>query len=156
MMTPVPFGWWLAAACRSSPPITDLFFPVREQESSDAVCQVYCSSCVVRLACLEQALDAGRECHGIWGGLGSAKRRNLREARSRQVREGFSPHRFTPGCGCSFCALASDYLAGRIVNRNTAGARCGYVATYVKNCRCAACTLAMALDRRRKRTLEAA
>jgi hypothetical protein len=46
-------------------------------------------------------------------------------------------------------------MSGRTVNRNTPGSRCGYRSSYVRNCRCVACTLASALHTRRSNTLAA-
>jgi len=44
-----------------------------------------CRGCVVRLECLEYALDNGEK-FGIWGGLSERERRRLRRQRALTVR----------------------------------------------------------------------
>lgn len=159
MMTPVPRGWETAGLCNASH--DPRFFPVTESGAASASpadeerAASWCRICVVQTTCLEAGLDHGRETIGIWGGLGSAKRRHLRQARSRQEDEGYPTHRYTPGCGCSFCTLAGAYLKGDVVDRNTDGARCGYRSSYARNCRCPACTFVAALNTRRLNTMAA-
>lgn len=151
-MEPVPIGWQEGAACRSVGPA--LFFPSTNPSRIDEeAVAVLCRVCPVRIACLEAALDYGRECVGIWSGLGSAKRRHLRQARSRQIRERFPEHRFTPGCSCSFCRLATAYLGGDMIDRNTSDARCGYRSSYGRNCRCVACVYVVAFHTRMSNVL---
>lgn len=152
-MEPVPPDWREGAACRSMPPerAAVVFFHHAADSKRDAHTRIetaaapWCKRCRVRIACLEQALDYGRETVGVWGGLGQSKRRHLQQARSRQRTEGHAPHRYTPGCSCSFCRLATAYLSGDVIDANTRGARHGYRSTYGRGCRCRACIYAKTL-----------
>jgi hypothetical protein len=147
-MEPIPVDWRDGAHCRNMPPerATAVFFHQSADSTKTTAIRVeanahpWCSTCRVRIACLEQALEYGRETQGIWGGLGQAKRRHLQQARSRQTNEGHPPHRYTPGCSCSYCRLATAYLHGEVIDANTDGARHGYRSTYGRGCRCPACT----------------
>ena len=161
-MSPIPHGWQTRAACRDADP--ELFFDHAADRSGTRAAAAaaaerrtdpYCGRCPVRITCLEYALDLGRETYGVWAGLGMAKRRHLAQARTRQRAEGHDPHRFTPGCSCSFCRIAAAHLARQVIDQNTAAARCGYRSTYGRNCRCSACTLAKLLDKRRSRVIAA-
>lgn len=154
MLDPIPIDWRDGAACADSDPA--IWFPESGSDTTnEREAQRWCRTCPVRVTCLEASLDYGRDTAGIWGGLGSAKRRHLRQARSRQHREGYPTHRFTPGCSCSFCQLVSGYLHGMVIDRNTGGARCGYRSSYGRNCRCCACTFAAALHTRRENAIAA-
>ena len=71
--------WELRAACRG--PQAAVFFPPSYSERRDEKAErelrakAICSTCSVRLDCLEYALSI-RE-HGIWGGMNEHERRNL-------------------------------------------------------------------------------
>ena len=72
-----PDEWVLAAACRGR---TDLFFAPDSTESRserrvrETRAKEVCADCVVRTACLDEALNS-REKFGIWGGLTERERR---------------------------------------------------------------------------------
>lgn len=157
VMTDVPRGWELNGLCFQSG--DSRFFPLTAtglpsfSDSNELAAAVICRECPVQVACLEQALDYGRDCAGIWGGLGQAKRRKLGQARSTQRAEGFDPHRFTPGCSCRFCVAATALLAGDVIDMNTLGARCGYRSTYGRGHRDPACTFAVAFHTRCSNTI---
>ena len=61
----------------------DLFFPERGASTREA--KEVCRGCVVRMDCLEYALDNGEK-FGIWGGLSERERRRLRRQRSQANR----------------------------------------------------------------------
>jgi WhiB family redox-sensing transcriptional regulator len=72
--------WRHQAACQGKE--AELFFPPGPVEPRDArlareaVAKRICSTCPVRMLCLEYAL-AVREPYGIWGGLNEYERRRL-------------------------------------------------------------------------------
>ncbi len=68
--------WQEMANCRGLDP--DLFFPERGASTRDA--KRVCGACVVKLDCLEYALEH-KEKHGIWGGLSERERRVVRRER---------------------------------------------------------------------------
>lgn len=72
--------WHKRARCnKTSEP--ELFFPRSYTlESSERVRRIYCSTCPVRLECLEEGMEFE---HGIWGGLLPDERANLQRARRR-------------------------------------------------------------------------
>jgi WhiB family redox-sensing transcriptional regulator len=76
--------WLLAANCRGR---TDLFFAPDETESRrerrrrEAQAKAVCQECVVREACLSEALVAD-ERFGIWGGLTERERRAAKRLQS--------------------------------------------------------------------------
>ena len=76
--------WMLAAVCRGR---TDLFFAPDDSESRaerrrrEARAKSVCEQCVVRVDCLEEAIEQD-ERFGIWGGLTERERRALRRNRS--------------------------------------------------------------------------
>ena len=70
-------GWQDQANCMGVDP--DLFFPERGASTREA--KEVCRGCVVRLDCLEYALD-NAEKFGIWGGMSERERRRLRRART--------------------------------------------------------------------------
>ena len=72
-------GWQDQANCLGVDP--DLFFPERGASTREA--KEVCRGCVVRLECLEYALD-NAEKFGIWGGMSERERRRLRRARTLQ------------------------------------------------------------------------
>ncbi len=73
------FNWRHDAACFSEDP--ELFFPVGTVGPATAAqldrARQVCARCVVRLDCLQWALDAGMN-HGVWGGLDEQQRRALK------------------------------------------------------------------------------
>src|SRR5438067_53104 len=74
--------WVLSANCRGR---TRLFFAPDDSESRsdrrrrEAEAKMVCQDCVVRLECLQEALEAD-ERFGIWGGLTERERRAARRA----------------------------------------------------------------------------
>jgi WhiB family transcriptional regulator, redox-sensing transcriptional regulator len=82
------FEWQNAAACRNGPP--DVFFgPEGEQQhekpAREAEAKRICASCLVRAACLDDALANGVR-FGVFGGTGEDERRMMRENLRRRVR----------------------------------------------------------------------
>ena len=73
-----PESWMKQGACRGLDP--NLFFPIYEKD--EAVPKEVCSTCPVRIECLEYSLER-REDHGIWGGTTEKERRRLRRQRRR-------------------------------------------------------------------------
>jgi WhiB family redox-sensing transcriptional regulator len=73
-------GWMQAGNCRNHP--ASLFFP-RDGTGVEAARQV-CSTCPVRQACLDYAIDHRIE-HGVWGGTSERARRRILRARQRGV-----------------------------------------------------------------------
>lgn len=65
--------WMTAAACRGLDP--ELFFP--ERGASTACAKAVCANCVVRLECLDYAME-NRINIGIFGGKSARQRRKLR------------------------------------------------------------------------------
>ncbi len=61
----------------------DLFFPERGASTKEA--KEVCMGCVVRLECLEFALETNEK-FGIWGGLSERQRRRLRRQRTQSTR----------------------------------------------------------------------
>ena len=74
-------SWQDEANCLGVDP--DLFFPERGASTRGA--KEVCRGCVVRMECLEYALDNGEK-FGIWGGLSERERRRLRRARQQATR----------------------------------------------------------------------
>lgn len=72
-----PDGWRLEAACKDMGP--DAFFPDQGRATSEG--KRTCMRCLVRVQCLEYAIEA-REPYGIWGGLNEKERRKLRRERT--------------------------------------------------------------------------
>lgn len=76
-------GWWRQAACQHHQDLD--WFPGRGV-SSEAQ-RAICARCPVRTDCLEEALSVSHEAdHGIWGGLTTDERRDLRARRNREAR----------------------------------------------------------------------
>jgi WhiB family redox-sensing transcriptional regulator len=76
-------NWRHDAACRTENP--ELFFPIGN--TGPALVQIeaakrVCTRCIVRVACLEWALDVQQE-SGVWGGLSEDERRPLRRRSAR-------------------------------------------------------------------------
>ena len=63
----------------------NLFFPITDDEARPA--KAVCSTCPVRLECLEYAI-ATRQDDGVWGGLDEAERKRLRRRRQQAARAG--------------------------------------------------------------------
>src|ERR1700709_2474497 len=76
-LTPDQRTWQDQANCLGVDP--DLFFPERGASTREA--KEVCRGCVVRLDCLDYALDNGEK-FGIWGGLSERERRRLRRQRA--------------------------------------------------------------------------
>jgi len=72
-LTPDQRSWQDEANCLGVDP--DLFFPERGASTREA--KEVCRGCVVRIDCLEYALDNGEK-FGIWGGLSERERRRLK------------------------------------------------------------------------------
>lgn len=68
--------WMASASCRSFAPA--FFFP-RDGAGVTAAIRI-CSTCPVRTACLEYALEHAID-HGVWGGASERERRRIRVAR---------------------------------------------------------------------------
>jgi len=74
------YGWQWRAACRGED--AGLFFPPAHVEPKEArltrerKAKIICSTCPVRMECLDYALRI-REAHGVWGGLNELERRVL-------------------------------------------------------------------------------
>ena len=75
--------WQDPAYCLGVDP--DLFFPERGASTREA--KEVCRGCVVRLECLEYALQNGEK-FGIWGGMSERERRRIRRARALARRRG--------------------------------------------------------------------
>src|SRR5213080_3008819 len=73
--------WQDHANCLGVDP--DLFFPERGASTREA--KEVCRGCIVRVDCLEYALDNGEK-FGIWGGLSERERRRLRRQRAQAIR----------------------------------------------------------------------
>lgn len=74
--------WKQSANCRGVDP--DLFFPERGASTKEA--KRVCNSCVVRVECLEYALENGEK-FGIWGGMSERERRRVRRERALARRQ---------------------------------------------------------------------
>ncbi len=73
-------SWRSQALCKGIDP--EVFYPVSDEEGDEA--KSICSSCNVRLMCLEYAL-AARERDGIWGGATERERRRILRQRRRSA-----------------------------------------------------------------------
>ncbi|MER5347645.1 WhiB family transcriptional regulator [Streptomyces mirabilis] len=72
--------WQERAACAVAAEVArdpDLFFPTAADDQRVALAKRICSSCQVRMACLETALDCG-DTNGIRGGMTAAERKGAR------------------------------------------------------------------------------
>jgi len=82
-------GWQYEAACRGED--SEQFFAPNyferkdEKEAREARAKMICSTCAVRVECLEYALR-NREPHGIWGGLNEVERKSVIRERERSTR----------------------------------------------------------------------
>jgi WhiB family redox-sensing transcriptional regulator len=80
--------WRDQAACTTVD--MNLFFPSTGSEAMAQVKQAkqVCSTCPVRVECLEYALSFNfNECKGIWGGMSERQRDQIRSARYRTNRD---------------------------------------------------------------------
>lgn len=77
--------WQGRAACKG--PQAAVFFPPTHAErkeeklAREARAKAICKTCVVRVECLEYAIEI-REPHGIWGGLNETERKQVVERRA--------------------------------------------------------------------------
>ena len=71
-------SWRHQGACNGLDP--DVFFPDSDAAAEEA--KSVCSSCMVRVSCLEHAI-AVREKDGIWGGATERERRRIIRQRRR-------------------------------------------------------------------------
>ena len=72
--------WKLDGVCRTIDP--DLWFP--EGSSTGYAAKKMCRRCPVMDECLRYALD-NNEQYGVWGGMGSSERRNMRRRLRRRA-----------------------------------------------------------------------
>jgi WhiB family redox-sensing transcriptional regulator len=82
------FAWQDAAACAGLPP--DLFFgregeQQHEKPEREAEAKAVCARCMVRAACLDDALVNGIR-FGVFGGTGEEQRKAMRENLRRRTR----------------------------------------------------------------------
>ena len=75
--------WQSRANCLGEDP--DLFFPERGVNQAEA--KAICKECVVKVECLDYALENGEK-FGIWGGESERSRRRLRRSRDIARRTG--------------------------------------------------------------------
>jgi WhiB family redox-sensing transcriptional regulator len=73
-------SWRQKAACRGLDP--EIFYPASEDDAEPA--KAVCSSCPVRMPCLEYALN-NREHDGIWGGASEKERRRIVRQRRKSA-----------------------------------------------------------------------
>lgn len=78
---PLPGPWYAVGECREHP--WWLFFPERGDDLKPA--RAVCAGCRVQAECLEYALDAGPDLHGVWAGTGVRNRIALRGERARSA-----------------------------------------------------------------------
>ena len=78
-----PAVWGHYALCREVAD-PDMFFPESETRHSDPAKRV-CAKCEVRAECLDFALK-NNEKFGIWGGLNTKERNELKQKSRRQFR----------------------------------------------------------------------
>ncbi len=72
-------SWRDAGRCRGVDP--EVFYPEDDEDPGEEAKDI-CATCVVREACLENAI-VGRERIGVWGGLTARERRRLVRQRRR-------------------------------------------------------------------------
>lgn len=107
-----------------------------------------CARCPVRAECADQAINDGEHNYGLFGGLTYIQRRPLNELHQ-------PGHRWSKDCTCPYCVLLGQAVNGRRINLNSPNARHGFRATYSRGCHCPACTLAMFLDARDRKSAQA-
>lgn len=76
--------WQARAACDGAD--QRIFFPEREDDTTWAIREAkrICSTCEVRVECLEYALTPPRERVGVWGGVYFGKKSDVRNALDRR------------------------------------------------------------------------
>ena len=79
-VTITEISWRQKGACQGLDPA--VFFPDEGDEELAATAIAVCSTCDVRVACLEHAL-ASREKEGVWGGTTERERRRIIRQRRR-------------------------------------------------------------------------
>lgn len=82
-------SWRDLAACRQADPM--IFFPSDQDASGRrytkaSAAKAVCAECVVRVECLEYAMES-RQPEGVWGGLTRSERVTERERRVRARRQ---------------------------------------------------------------------
>ena len=80
--------WRGSASCRRDD-ASDFFPPAHVEDKEqrllrESAARRLCRACPVRQQCLDHAL-AGREAHGIWGGLNELERRRLLRKRAAEA-----------------------------------------------------------------------
>lgn len=71
-------SWRQQGICSQTDP--DIWFPSAGQSAQARLAIELCLQCPVRIECLEAALTAEEEEHGIWGGTTMKERKQLRES----------------------------------------------------------------------------
>lgn len=74
--------WMRYGLCRDTPDVN--FFPERGESLGPA--QAVCAQCVVRVRCLEYALQTNQQ-DGVWGGTSERQRRRMRRTQQRAQKE---------------------------------------------------------------------
>lgn len=105
--------WMADAVCAGTD--AEAFFPTEgTRDYERAAVKAMCSSCPVRTACLEYALD-NREQWGVWGGLTEHERRPLLKDRPRRLppithgtEAGAKQHRRRNEAVCAPCLTAEN------------------------------------------------
>jgi WhiB family transcriptional regulator, redox-sensing transcriptional regulator len=95
-VSPIPPGFWSEGACHDLP--AEWFHP--EQGGSTREAKAVCTTCRIRLSCLEWALT-NKEKFGIWGGTSERERRRIRRRLAAgehipQLAPDQIPHDLTP------------------------------------------------------------
>jgi WhiB family redox-sensing transcriptional regulator len=75
-------SWREVGACKGLEP--EVFYPDPDDETEAAVAKAVCTTCSVRVACLEYALNH-REKEGVWGGATERERRRIVRQRRRSA-----------------------------------------------------------------------
>ena len=167
-LEPIPTHWRGFALCglQHKPPAmptqdwVNQWHPTSSNGNGNTAKKI-CEACPARVPCLEQSLDdaigmpRGHRLKGIRGKIGGGIRRELIRARESSP----DPHRWIRDCECAYCTKMAAVVigggsAGRTINRNTAGAKCGRMSTYSRGCRCTACIAESSLQHRVKRCAE--
>lgn len=97
---PPPGPWADRAKCRGLD--VDMFMPPRGDTNRHAV--AVCNACPVKAECLDYALTAPVERHGVWGGTSERERCQLRIAK---VPDHGTRPRYNRGCRCDECRAAN-------------------------------------------------
>lgn len=74
-------NWRMLGACRGLDP--EVFYPDEDADAEAA--KEVCRQCIVRVKCLEFALET-REKHGVWGGATERERRAMLSRKARAAR----------------------------------------------------------------------